>query len=177
MENYKQLEAQGNQEYLERLNSIGWFDYPQNDRKILTDKINESTDDFYLHLHHFAIFSEDFYEIEDYINILKTLNEISGVNFEFPEFNVNDDDNIINIKFTITDNKFELNFDMNEPIMIPQIESEFNAVFHKLNLNSRLLWLPLESGIYFYVFIPVELYKKAVKDGIIPEESEYFESL
>lgn len=164
-------------EYLKTLEEIEWFNHPQNDQKRLTNKINESEGDYYLDLHHFSFFSEDFFSEEDYKKLFDELEQVTGLKVVGTEIHTDENENTISVTGNANEKAYAMTFDLDEFAMVPQVEEQLNDLFEQLNLDSRLLWLPLESDIYFYVFIPVQLYKRAVEKGIIPEESDYTETL
>ncbi|GAA3511722.1 hypothetical protein GCM10022393_26800 [Aquimarina addita] len=157
-------------QYLKSLEEIGWFDYPQNDRDQIINKINKSENNYHLDLHHFSFFIDDFRSIEDYKSFMKELKEIGGIAFQSAEIRTNEDENSISLKVHMGKKEFEMNFDLDEFTIIPQIEENFNDLFANFEIDSRLFWLPLESEIFFYALIPFELYKKATIKDMIPME-------
>jgi len=177
MKKYEQLVLQGKETYLKTLDEIEWFKYPQNSRDKIASKLNESNDNFYLDLHHLSFFNDDFYSIKDYKELLENITQITGLNFLSTEFDLDEKANKVKVKIATEEKSIKMKFDLGEYMMIPQIDKEINKLAEKFELDSRFLWLPLESDIFFYVYIPVKLYKQAVKKGVIPKDSEYLDSL
>ncbi|UUC45979.1 hypothetical protein [Flavobacterium cerinum] len=176
MSKYNMLEAQGKQAYLAALDEIGWFDLPQNDRSKIEAKINESNGDFYLSLHHLTFLAEDFETEDGFKDLIATFQTITGIRFQSVDFDFNEDKMELKIIAKTDTQTITTWVDMSE-YPVSEVEGILNEIINEIGMETHFVWLPLESEILFYVFVPHELYMKAVKKGIIPQDDYYINGL
>ncbi len=177
MSKHEKLVALGGADYVKVLDELEWFKYPQNNREEITEKILKSEEHVHLDLHHFSFFSDDFYQVKDYKTLLEDVQTVTGIAFSSSKIELDESNSTIRVETVVEGETIEIEFDTDDVIIVPQVEAALNNLFERLNLESRILWLPLESDIFFYSFIPLPLYKEAVKVGLIPKDTTYFNSL
>ncbi|RZJ70744.1 hypothetical protein [Flavobacterium sp.] len=173
---YDRLQALGKQAYLDALDEIGWFDFPQNNRAQIEAKINESDSDLYLSLHHLHLFAEDFESDEGFVDVIEKFQAIAGINFQSVDFDFDEAEMEFKITAAVDGKTITTWIDRSE-YPVSEIEQTLNHLLDNSGSETHFVWLPLESELLFYVFVPHELYMKAVKKGVIPQDDQYIEAL
>jgi hypothetical protein len=175
---HKELKAKGKTEYLNALVEIGWYDYLQNNReKIEASFTDDNADEFHLNLHHLTILNDDFETVDGYKNLFKKVEKITEIPFLSSDFELDEDSNELSVSIKTKTKTISLEFDMNDEYIVQEIPKSINHLVDEHQLESNFLWLPLESEIMFYVFIPADLCIKAVNIGVLPKSDDYIDQL
>jgi hypothetical protein len=184
MDKYKNLTSKGKVAYLEALKNIGWFDFSNNTKEEIGDRIdhelNKSKEnaDFMFCLYDLWFDREGFEEDDDYKFLLEEIIEIIKLNckltVEYSKFENN-------IKIQIkTENNVYTYYVNNFRYVSGWIDEKIIEVYINYDLlygektNKIFIELPSSDQTVQFVYMPEEIYKKAIEVGIIPEDKDYF---
>lgn len=180
MDKYISLTTQGIDAYLQALTDINWFDFKQNDKQEIFERLTKQGDNknFVFCLYKLWFDSEGFEDDEPYRSLLDEILEIIGLKTLSKNVNYDTDNNLVNISLTTEKSSYDYKINLDD--FGDWIDENFINVFINEqvldgeNIDNRFLALPMSDQTVQFVFIPQSTYDKAVGKGIIPEELNYF---
>ncbi len=173
---YQKLIQKDKQVYIDTLESIGWFELPQNDKEKITERVNENKDANYclFALTHVGFDGESFDEIDDYDSIIKEFLQYPSCNHLKAE--VSGDHETLYIKINGKSEYF-VEIDLEETFgwFNSEVLDFLNdEVFSNEGIEERWINLPPCDQCAEMIFVPTDLYDKAIEHGILPENEDYF---
>jgi hypothetical protein len=179
MQDYLSLTAKGQEAYLEALASIGWFDFPQNNKEKIAahlSHLGDGSKDFVLSLSHLSFDAEGFDSAEEYKDVLSQIAKLAGVTLisvEMEYASSEEFEGTISVKITTANNSYELELEG----LIGWFDPDFaefinNDILAGENIEERIFDLPTMDQCHQFVFISPDLYDKAIESCIIPDEED-----
>lgn len=177
---YYLLTEQGKEAYLGALESIGWFDLQNNNKKEIEDRIEDFEDPitYAFVLYHLWFDAEGFDEDTSYASLLDELIEVSGL--EVSEKNVRYNEENQSVEITLTTPKASYSYIVNLEEFGDWVDEDFidsfmnEEVLEGEGIRSRFFPIPPSDQTMQFVFVPEELFVKAIEHGIIPGSMDYF---
>lgn len=180
MDNYKSLVAKGQEAYLDALSAIGWFDFPQNNKEEIAAYLSQLGDDskyFVLGLSHLSFDAEGFESADEYKQVLYDMAKLAGLTLKSVEleYAFSEEGDRLNGKITTDRDSYWIEFENLIGWFDPELVDFINDdILEGEGIEGRIFDLPAIDQCAQFVFVPRELYDKAVENGIIPEGADYF---
>lgn len=177
---YYLLTEQGKEAYLNALESIGWFDLQNNNKKEIEERIADFEDPitYVFVLYHLWFDAEGFDEDTSYDSLLDELIEITGLEVKEKSVLYNEENDTVEI--TLTTLKATYSYTVNLEEFGDWIDEDFidsfinEQVLEGEGSPNRFLPIPPSDQTMQFVFVPEALFVKAIEQGIVPESMDYF---
>lgn len=171
MDIYKENFEKGAEHYINLLTEINWFDNPYVDKDKLINTIKNSTFPPYYstYLRQLSFVSE--YRGED------QLNDVLNLLLKFiPNSNYNINENGVTLTIENSEYTILLNIEEFEAGEGKDgfVETKINDILNNENLDYRFYNLPPDDETCSFIFVKPAVYKKALKEGVIPEFMGYY---
>jgi hypothetical protein len=175
---YQELTSRGKNEYLQALENIGWFNFSNNHKEEIKNRLNKTKENIYFAscLYDLCFDAEDFEDDEDYKYLLERIIKIMHIKEFKLDVEYLKDNNNVKIEIEIKNNvyKYYVNFD-EEAGWIGVIDEYINKkILVEENINKKFLPIPSYDETIKFIYMTNEIYEKAIEIGIIPEEKKYF---
>jgi hypothetical protein len=179
MEDYQSLVAKGPEAYIKALMDIGWFEQPQNKIEEIAAQLLrfEDNNHFVLALSQLSFDAEGFESAAEYTKVMHDLANLAGVKLTSVEleYNFTDESDTMNGKITTANDIYYLEFENLIGWFDPEVVDFFNEdVLEGEGVEGRIFDLPAVDQFAQFVFVPRDLYDKAIENGLIPEDADYF---
>jgi hypothetical protein len=178
LDKYKELTTKGKDVYLQALEGISWFSFSKNNKAEIEKRLNETKEsiNFVFCLYDLWFDTEGFEKPDEYEDLLKQIIEI--MNISDCKLDVKSlKDNRVKIEIKTKSNIFKYFVNLNKyagwfdgNVIDKYIN---NKVLVVEKTNKRFFLLPCCDQRVQLVYMPIDIYEKAIKIGIIPEE-DYF---
>jgi|GEM_PF-2253536 len=179
MEDYTALVAKGPAAYIKALSDIGWFDQPQHTIEEVAAQVlrYEDNNHFVLALSQLSFDAEGFESGAEYAKVLYDMAALAGVKLTSVEldFNFSEEADTLTGTVTTENDSYWLEFENLVGWFDPEVVDFMNdEVLEGEGVEGRIFDLPAIDQFTQYVFVPRELYDKAIENGLIPEDADYF---
>lgn len=176
---YQELVAQGPAAYIKALSDIGWFEQPQNKIEEIAAQLlrYEDNNHFVLALSHLSFDAEGFESGAEYAKVLHDMAGLAGVTLTEVslEYNFSDEGDAMNGKVTTANDIYYLELEDLIGWFDPEVVDFVNDdILEGEEVEGRIFDLPAIDQCAQFVFVPRELYDKAIENGLIPEDADYF---
>jgi hypothetical protein len=179
MDKYVELTSKGKNEYLKVLENIGWFNFSSNTKDEINNRLNESekTEDFMFCLYDLWFDTEGFEDSDDYRFLLEQIMEI----IKLTEYKLNVEyikqNDLVKIKMETKNSIYThyANLIEDSSRIEDNVINEFinNKLLVGENTGKKFIQLPSSDQTIQFVYMPGNIFQKAIENGIIPEE-DYF---
>ncbi|WP_116789140.1 hypothetical protein [Flavobacterium psychrotrophum] len=179
MTDYKSLVAKGPEAYIKTLMDIGWFEQPQNKIDEIAAQLLrfEDNNHFVLALSHLSFDAEGFESADEYKKVLHDMAKLAGIKFTSIEldFSFSEEADTLNGDVITANDSYWLELENLIGWFDPEVVDFMNDdVLEGEGVEGRIFDLPAVDQFAQFVFVPRELYDKAVEHGLIPEDADYF---
>ncbi|MES2487138.1 MAG: hypothetical protein V4581_14470 [Bacteroidota bacterium] len=179
MSKYQELAAQGKDAYMAALTEIGWFDLPQNNKEQIAELLSgyEDNEHFVLGLSHLSFDAEGFESADEYKKVLHDMAILAGITLTSThlDFSFFEEADTLNGEVTTATGNYWFELENLIGWFDPEIVDFMNeSVLAGENIEARIFDLPSVDQCVQFVFVPREMYDKAIDNGIIPEDAGYF---
>jgi hypothetical protein len=190
MDKYKELTSKGKIEYIKALESIGWFDFSNNTKHVIQERINNVKEniEFMFCLYDLLVYTVSYEEEESYRDLLEQIIKIIKLHgcklkvkylVKKGDFEMGIDEiGIMEMEIVVKNNVYKYSVNLSEIAgwFDENIIDEYinNNLFVGEKINKKIIPLPYSEQTDPYVFMPYDIFEKAINIGIIPENENYF---
>ncbi|MEO1033367.1 MAG: hypothetical protein AAFX55_18405 [Bacteroidota bacterium] len=171
MDKYKSVFEKGNQNYIDELHKIDWFQNPYINAQEMESEIMECSFLPYLATRlRQTGYTLDFYGTEQVEHIFDCLKKVlKDLDYEINE-------NSVSIKINDYSEHVEINFDEFEAGEGDDsfVATIINPFLNKAGFEYQFYEMPLDDETASFIFVTPEKYKTAIEKGLIPDFMGYY---
>ena len=171
MDKYKENFEKGTEHYIKLLEEIKWFDNPYVEKDKVIENITKCT-----FPPNYSTYLRQIGYLTDYAGIFQLTGVLDETLKFIPDSRYEITDNTLTV--FVKDEDYIFDFDVNEFEAGEGIEgfaeAYLNQILEKEGIEYRFYELPPDDETVSLIFVKPEVYKQAIKYGIIPDFLGYF---